>query len=707
MKPAPVTSECPDAKTLTTYVSGSLDETQAEALSRHVERCPHCQQVVDSMVVDADSLIDAVRRRVAGQVHAEQPDLAELIAGAQQLSPTEAVPAATPKTGADDSRVISLEVFMTCLHKSRLINQSEVELLAEQISPADCKSFARELISRKKLTPFQAKALVQGKWKGLVLGNYVVLEKLGQGGMGHVFKARHRRMGRIVCLKVLQAAAGDSPELIERFRREARTVAALDHPNIVVAHDADEADGMHFLVMEFIQGSDLSKVVDECGPMSLEAAVPLVLQVARALEYAHGQGVIHRDIKPHNLLLDEAESVKILDMGLARFDSYLGHHPDASTHASMTTSGVIMGTVDYMSPEQALNSRHADARSDVYSLGGTLHFLLTGQPLYDGETVMEKLIAHRERPVPKLSDDVENVPPGLDAIFQKMVAKEPCDRYASMAELAQDLQTYLDGGRPLALELLKPVPAKRFGMSQQTLIRAAAAVAAVLVIGLGIGLGLSLTGMWDEALPPVATSAAVSTPPSPPPPPPMIGHANTLANGGPGRVLVVIPHKDFYPEELELLIKSLADRKVEYVIASSATGAATPKLIKHRKDDHPVDVKMLLQDFHVDDFDGVIFSPGDVREFTHKGTAGESVKNMINACLDSSRVVASVGNGQDVINDSECVAHCQFQRNGEVEVANPDKRQGAIAKIHQGKYTAKLVQVMFDEILGKQPSTTN
>jgi serine/threonine protein kinase len=342
---------------------------------------------------------------------------------------------------------VALDQFVECLAKSGLVHQSEVELLVEQIAPPDTLSFARELIARKRLTPMQARALVHGKWRGLILGNYVVLEKLGQGGMGQVFKARHRMTGGIVCLKVLQAAGRSSPQHVERFRREAKMIAALDHPNIVVAHDADESDGVPYLVMEFVEGRDLAKYVRQHGTLSVKTAVRYVLQAAKALAYAHGRGVIHRDVKPHNLMLDSSDTVKVLDMGLARFDLAA---PDSSSYTTMTQSGTVMGTVDYIAPEQALNARDADYRSDVYSLGCTLHFLLLGEVPYKGETVMERLVAHREHPIPQLASLRPDISSELDAIFRRMLAKAPTDRYQSMTELVRDLESLLRGAKPAA-----------------------------------------------------------------------------------------------------------------------------------------------------------------------------------------------------------------------------------------------------------------
>ena len=288
---------------------------------------------------------------------------------------------------------------------------------------------------------YQAKTLYQHEKQHLVLGNYVILDKLGQGGMGMVLKARHRRMQRVVALKVLTQEIVDDERAIQRFHREVVAAARLAHPNIVTAYDADEAKGTHFLVMEYVEGCDLSKIVKSGGPLAVETAVAYVMQAARGLEYAHQHGVVHRDIKPSNLLLDSHEAVKILDMGLARVDSLAEDGPQAE----LTGSGAILGTIDYMAPEQAMNTKDADARSDVYSLGAALWSLLTSRPMYPGESIVVKLLAHRESPIPSLCEARQDVPPALDATFRKMVAKQSRDRFQSMTEVLEALGNSLPG----------------------------------------------------------------------------------------------------------------------------------------------------------------------------------------------------------------------------------------------------------------------
>jgi len=332
----------------------------------------------------------------------------------------------------------SLEAFARRLIDSGLMTDAEYQAfygsLPADARPQTAEDLAQEMHRRGLLTKFQAHAVYQGKTRGLVVGNYVVLDKVGQGGMGYVYKANHRKMDRVVALKVLPSSATRSVQSIRRFEREVRAAAKLSHPNIVTAYDADEAHGVRFLVMEFVEGKDLHSVVRDQGPLAVAVAVDCVLQAARGLEYAHGLEVIHRDIKPANLLWDRQGKVKILDMGLARVEA-LGAADQGLSH-----SGQLMGTPDYMAPEQALDAHLADARADVYGLGCTLYYLLTGRAPYGGQSIAQQLIAHREHPIPSLRAQRPDVPEWLDAVFRRMIAKGPEGRQQSMAEVIAQLQ---------------------------------------------------------------------------------------------------------------------------------------------------------------------------------------------------------------------------------------------------------------------------
>jgi len=349
----------------------------------------------------------------------------------------------------------SLAEFQSELLALELVSSEQIDRLLTRLSgenqPADAEHLARLLVDHNLLTVYQAQSVYAGSGKSLSLGNYLILDKLGQGGMGLVLKARHRRMDRIVALKIMAAAAMESPESVKRFHRETQAAARLTHPHIVMAYDADEANGAHFLVMEYVEGADLQQYVRRSGPLRVEQAVNYLLQAAQGLEFAHQQGVIHRDIKPANLLLDSHGVIKILDMGLARLEGAVGGSAEG---ASLTSTGTIMGTVDYMSPEQAMDTKHADARSDIYSLGCTLYYLLTGKTVFEEDTLMKRLMAHQSAIIPDLSEQLafQGVPEvalsaELNSIFRRMVAKRPEERHQSMADVISELERLPGGTR--------------------------------------------------------------------------------------------------------------------------------------------------------------------------------------------------------------------------------------------------------------------
>jgi serine/threonine protein kinase len=330
---------------------------------------------------------------------------------------------------------LALDQFVKLLTDSGVLSAGKLEaFIPPKAHPKDVQQLARQLVESKHLTEYQAAEVYHGRAGLLILGNYTILDRIGAGGMGQVFKARHRRMDRVVAIKMLPQATLSDPAALARFQREVVAAARLRHPNIVAADDADEAAGRHFLVMEYVEGQDLSALVKSGGPLGLGKATDYVVQAAKGLEFAHSEGVIHRDIKPANLLVDKKGTVKILDMGLARIES----SGDAATQAELTGTGAVMGTVDYMAPEQALSTKHATAQSDIYSLGCTLHYLLTGKATYDGDSLMARLIAHREQPIPRLG---ANVPRQLQAVFEKMVAKNAAERYKTMAEVIAALES--------------------------------------------------------------------------------------------------------------------------------------------------------------------------------------------------------------------------------------------------------------------------
>ena len=313
----------------------------------------------------------------------------------------------------------------------------------------DATPLLEELVRHEWLTLYQAGKLLHGRGSELLIGGFLLLEKIGEGGMGKVYRARQLNLDRIVALKVVRRDLLANPKVLQRFHREARMAAALDHPNIVRLYDADRVDGNYFLSMEFVRGSDLNQVIRSLGSLPVQQTVRFVMQIAAGLQHAHERGLVHRDIKPSNLFVTEPEdsgktakrtqpTVRILDMGLARVAAGL----DDEGVSQVTISGMVVGTPDFMSPEQARNSSSVDARADLYSLGCTFHYMLTGGPIFPGGTPIEKMLRHQiEAPIPTVSYRPD-LPSGIGSIIDKLLSKEPRDRYQTAGELIAALDPW-------------------------------------------------------------------------------------------------------------------------------------------------------------------------------------------------------------------------------------------------------------------------
>lgn len=334
---------------------------------------------------------------------------------------------------------LTIEQLLEALKSTRILDDKvlatvERDLLrVNRLQPA--WPVVEQLVEQGLLTQYQSSLLLKGLTGGLVYGDYVVQSRIAQGGMSKVFLARCRRTGREVALKVV-------PDHDARFVREIRAVSRLSHPNIVHVYDHGRDHGAEYLAMEYIDGPNLSAYVQQNGPLSPEVAVELMIEASQAVAHVHAQRIVHRDVKPHNFLLDPAGKVRLVDLGLARFDdlpaSFSVHNVE-----QMTGAGMILGTPAFMSPEQIRDSRSADYRADIYSLGCMLYFLLAGKGPYSRGNPMQTFEAHLTQPIPSIREVRPDVPRELDGVFVRMVAKNPQDRYQSIDQLLGDLHRVL------------------------------------------------------------------------------------------------------------------------------------------------------------------------------------------------------------------------------------------------------------------------
>ena len=374
----------------------------------------------------------------------------------------------TPSQSQQSSHLrIDKATFLDKVRESGLVPEERLIRAMEKMEPTDRgRVVARGLVEQGLLTKFQAERILVGKTDGFLMGQYRILDELGRGGMGRVFKAEHMTMGRVVALKILNSDLLKTERARNLFHREVKAAARLNHPNIVTAFDANQLGDRCYLVMEFVDGPNLNDLVKDHGPLPVTQACDYIRQVALGLQAAHDLGMVHRDIKPANLLVQKSTSkstpnasvVKILDFGLARINASEDGEPG---HDSIETKPqTVMGTPDYLPPEQARNLHAVDGRSDIYSLGCTLFYMLTGQVPFPGGNTMEKLVRHgteSPKPVSALRPDV---PEEVAKIVLMMMAKNQDDRYQSAAELAAAL-TPFTGQESLSWIAVEPLPADR------------------------------------------------------------------------------------------------------------------------------------------------------------------------------------------------------------------------------------------------------
>ena len=333
--------------------------------------------------------------------------------------------------------------FLDLVKRSQLVEEDQLETFLKEFRaqhsgalPERQEAIAEALIKADLLTQWQAEKLLAGKHRGFILGKYKLLSQLGKGGMSTVYLAEHILMRARRAIKVLPRNRVEDSTYLDRFRLEARAAAKLDDPNIVRTYDIDNEGETHYIVMEHVEGQDLHQLVKEKGALKFESAADYVAQVAKGLDHAHEMGLVHRDIKPANCLLDNNGVVKLLDMGLARI-------VDDSASLTIDNNENVLGTADYLAPEQALNSHKADPRADIYSLGCTLYFLLTGHPPFAEGSISERLMKHQMESAPSILIDRPDVPPTLVHIAEKMMSKKPDDRYQTAGDVAVRLAEWL------------------------------------------------------------------------------------------------------------------------------------------------------------------------------------------------------------------------------------------------------------------------
>ncbi len=307
------------------------------------------------------------------------------------------------------------------------------------------------LVEQGSLTPNQLERLMSAAAAAAVkapkVGNYLLVEKLGAGGMGAVYRAQRMSDNEVVALKILPRSKATDEEFLTRFEQEARAAFELSHPNIVRALDMGQADGYHYIAMEYVEGRDLFSMLEERGKLTVPEALEITVQMAEALEHAHGERLVHRDIKPDNILIDKQGVAKLTDLGLVMEEAPAGGRP------RITRRGLAMGTPFYFSPEQARGEEDIDIRSDIYALGATLYEMVTGKPPFEGESAAAVMLQHIQDQVISPKEIDRSLPDGLCRVIEKMMAKDREDRYQDPAELLGDLRLLVEGQEPRNADL--------------------------------------------------------------------------------------------------------------------------------------------------------------------------------------------------------------------------------------------------------------
>ncbi len=339
---------------------------------------------------------------------------------------------------------LTLQQYMHHVRRSGLVPEGKLQQIAKQLEqaaanrPLGPEHLAQRLLDADLITTWQNDKLMQGKHQGFMLGKYKLLRHLSSGGMSSVYLGEHTLMQRKVAIKVLPPARIDDSSYLPRFKRECKAMASLDHPNIVRAHDFDVDGKLHYLVLEFVDGQDLQAVVEKEGPLAFARTAEYIAQAADGLAHAHSLNMVHRDMKPANLMVDRRGVVKVLDLGVARITG-----ADEAESLTLAHNEDVLGTADFLAPEQALNSHEVDTRADVYSLGCTMYYLLTGGVPFKESNLAKKLMAHQTQQPPPVTEGRPDCPSGLVAILERMMTKDRDRRYQTMEEVARVLRAWV------------------------------------------------------------------------------------------------------------------------------------------------------------------------------------------------------------------------------------------------------------------------
>ena len=533
---------------------------------------------------------------------------------------------------------------------------------------------------------------------------YKILGLVGQGGMGAVYKAEHRLMERLVALKVISRSFTANPQAVERFRREVKAAAKLSHANIVTAHDAEQAGELHFLVMEFVEGVGLDRLVAKQGVPTVPQACGLIRQAALGLQHAHDKGMVHRDIKPANLMVTRRGQVKILDFGLARLarelvasDAQAMTIDAGAPPSSATAAGMILGTPDYIAPEQAADSRQADIRADIYSLGCTFYFLLTGQPPFPKGTVMQKLASHMHTAPASVTLKRPEVPAEVATIVERMMAKETADRYQTPGDVAKDLLAVQKGTAASLpkLEELRPAEDLFAGIDLATIPVAVSSPTlqppttptaagdisdwfvqnrqlATMIAAIGGGLLLVMLCVWGanklflqeprkttanavsstpgkaaivDANKTAATQPAVSLPSA---------HRPALPTTAPGRskarILYCVPHNGLWEPDYLNVVRRLPSG-VKVTVASTEAGyciayAEEDKSFKTKRQSTQVSADVVIgrDTISASDYDAIVFAGANLAEFQ-----GDPTKQLLAEFARDNKLITAICRGQEVL----------------------------------------------------------